>query len=163
MTRKPTTRSLRFGWIAAVIATAAFVGRAWSGEYFEKDGVALRGYDAVAYFKDSLPVKGAAEHKAEYKGSTFHFASKANRDAFVADPARYAPQNGGFCAFGMSGGYKAALRPFGVHCRRRQALPELQPRRPEAVECGHSRIRLEGGQELARGLEPDQGHRIGMA
>lgn len=82
-----------------------------AGQFFEKDGVALRGYDPVAYFTDARPAKGSAEHAARYQGSTFHFASKSNRDAFAADPAKYAPQYGGFCAFGTSGGYKAAIDP----------------------------------------------------
>lgn len=94
--------------LAAVFVLSA---PAWAGEFFEKDGAALRGYDAVAYFIDEEPVKGLAEHKADYKGSAFHFASKANRDAFVAEPQKYAPQYGGFCAFGISGGYKAATDP----------------------------------------------------
>ena len=97
--------------VGTVLATVFLVASAWAGEFFEKDGTALRGYDAVAYFMDSKPIRGSAENKAEYKGSTFHFVSKANRDTFVADPARYAPQYGGFCAFGMSGGYKAATDP----------------------------------------------------
>ena len=62
-------------------------------------------------FQERQPVKGAAEYRAEYKGSTFLFATQANRDAFAADPARYAPQYGGYCAFGVSGGYKAATDP----------------------------------------------------
>ena len=96
---------------AAIAAFALLMANAWAGEFFERDGAALRGYDAVAYFKDGKPVKGAAEHKAEFKGSTFLFASQANRDAFAADPARYSPQYGGYCAFGVSGGYKAATDP----------------------------------------------------
>lgn len=96
---------------AAAAAMAVLTANAWAGEFFEKDGVALRGYDPVAYLKDSKPAKGSAEYKAQYKGSTFHFASKANRDAFVTDPAKYAPQYGGFCAFGTAGGYKAATDP----------------------------------------------------
>ena len=82
-----------------------------AGQFFEKDGVALRGYDPVAYFTDAKAVKGSAEHTARYQESTFHFASKSNRDAFAADPAKYAPQYGGFCAFGTAGGYKAAIDP----------------------------------------------------
>ena len=84
---------------------------AWAGEFYEKGGVALRGYDPVAYFTDHKPVPGLPEHRAEHKGSVFLFASKANRDRFVADPAKYAPQYGGFCAFGAAGGYKAAIDP----------------------------------------------------
>jgi YHS domain-containing protein len=97
--------------VLAVVAALTMLMPAWAGEYFEKDGVALRGHDPVAYFSDNKPLKGSPEHQAEYKGSTFHFASKANRDAFVADPAKYAPQYGGFCAYGMASGYKAATDP----------------------------------------------------
>jgi YHS domain-containing protein len=90
---------------AVTAATAA------AGEFFEKDGVALRGYDPVAYFKAGQPTRGSAQYKADYKGSTFHFASQANRDAFAADPARFAPQYGGYCAYGTANGYKAAIDP----------------------------------------------------
>jgi YHS domain-containing protein len=96
---------------AAATAIALLGPGAWAGEFFEKDGVALRGYDPVAYFADHQPVQGSAEHAFEYQGSTFHFASQDHRDAFAADPAKYAPQYGGFCAYGMSNGYKAATDP----------------------------------------------------
>jgi YHS domain-containing protein len=95
----------------AALAAAVFVTTLQAGEFFEKDGVALRGYDTVAYVKDGQAVKGSAQYKAEYKGSSFHFSSQSHRDAFAADPAKYAPQYGGFCAFGMSKGYKAATDP----------------------------------------------------
>jgi len=96
---------------AAALAVAALAASASAGEFFEKNGVAVRGYDPVAYFKDNQPIKGAAAYTAEYRGSTFHFASQANRDAFAADPAKYAPQYGGFCAYGAASGYKAAIDP----------------------------------------------------
>lgn len=96
---------------AAVLALAAFAANAWAGEFYEKEGAAIRGHDPVAYFKDRKPIKGTPEHKAEYKGSVFQFSSKANRDTFMADPAKYAPQYNGFCAFGVAGGYKAAVDP----------------------------------------------------
>ena len=95
--------------LALAIAISPLSG--FAGEFYEKDGAAIRGYDPVAYFSDGKPVKGLAQHKAQYKGSTFHFASKANHDAFAANPAKYAPQYGGYCAFGVSGGYKAAIDP----------------------------------------------------
>jgi YHS domain-containing protein len=82
-----------------------------AGEFFEKEGVAIRGYDPVAYFKDNMPVKGSPAIEATYKGSRFLFASDANRALFVADPDRYAPQFGGYCAFGTARGYKAAIDP----------------------------------------------------
>jgi YHS domain-containing protein len=99
-------RHLAFG----LALLAASIG-ASAGEFFEKDGVAIRGYDPVAYFADRRPAKGAAQFMAAHRGSTFHFASAANRDAFIANPAKYAPQYGGFCAFGTAGGYKAAIDP----------------------------------------------------
>ncbi len=95
----------------AVAATLFLVSTAWAGEFFERDGAALRGHDPVAYFTDERPVKGSAEHRADYKGSSFHFSSKAHRDALVAGPGKYAHQYGGFCAFGMAGGCKAATDP----------------------------------------------------
>lgn len=64
-----------------------------------------------AYFTDNKAVKGLPKYQAGHKGSVFHFASQANRDAFLADPGRYAPQYNGFCAFGTAGGYKAAIDP----------------------------------------------------
>jgi YHS domain-containing protein len=96
--------------IAVVIAIAASPA-AWAGEYFEKGGVAIRGYDPVAYFTLGKPVKGSAAHRLEHQGSTFLFASAANRDTFARDPGKYAPQYGGYCAFGVAGGYKAATDP----------------------------------------------------
>lgn len=100
-----------FARIALLAVAFAAVSVAWAGEYFERDGVAIRGHDPVAYFKDGKPVKGSADHRVEHKGSVFLFASKANRDVFAAEPDKYAPQYGGFCAFGMASGYKAATDP----------------------------------------------------
>jgi YHS domain-containing protein len=106
-----TTTQFRFLLPVAFAMACAITSVAWAGEYFEKDGAAIRGHDPVAYFKEGKPVKGTAEHRFEHQGSTFLFATTANRDAFAAEPERYAPQYGGYCAFGMSGGYKAAIDP----------------------------------------------------
>jgi YHS domain-containing protein len=95
----------------AAALTLNLSARAQAGAFFEKEGVALRAHDPVAYFKDNRPVKGSPEFKAQWQGSVFHFASAANRDAFQADPAKYAPQYGGYCAFGVAGGYKATTDP----------------------------------------------------
>lgn len=92
--------------LAVVFATPAF-----AGEYFERDGVAIYGYDPIAYFAEMKPVKGSAEFRAEYQGSTFHFSSATNRDRFTADPDKFAPQYGGYCAFGLAKGYKAVIDP----------------------------------------------------
>ena len=92
----------------SLIACAAL---AYAGDFYEKNGAAIRGYDPVAYFTEQKPVRGSSTYKAEHRGSTFHFASQANRDAFLANPEKYAPQYNGFCAYGVAGGYKAAIDP----------------------------------------------------
>lgn len=65
-------------------------------------GVVLDGYDVVAYHTHDQAVRGSAKHKAEYEGGTFYFSSAENRAAFTENPAKYAPQFGGFCAFGLA-------------------------------------------------------------
>lgn len=75
------------------------------------DGVAIQGYDPVAYATQSAAVKGDAGITANYNGATYQFASAANRDAFVENPAKYAPQYGGFCAYAVSKGYTAPIDP----------------------------------------------------
>lgn len=82
-----------------------------AGEYFERDGLAIGGYDPVAYFADQKPVKGSPEFQATHRNSTFQFASSAHRDLFASDPAKFAPQYGGYCAYGMAKGYKAKIDP----------------------------------------------------
>ena len=84
---------------------------AFAGDYFEKDGVALRGYDPVSYFTAGKAQKGTSAHSFTYKGSKFYFASAANQKAFEKDPEKYAPQFGGFCAFGTANGVKVSTQP----------------------------------------------------
>lgn len=66
----------------------------------DSKGIALRGYDPVAYFTLAKPTPGDAKFAAKHDGATYHFASAANRDAFAKDPAKYAPAFGGYCAMG---------------------------------------------------------------
>jgi YHS domain-containing protein len=70
----------------------------------DDDGVALGGHDPVAYRDDGAPVAGLEEHTAEHGGGTYLFASAEHRAAFEADPARFAPAYGGYCAFAVSQG-----------------------------------------------------------
>ena len=74
-------------------------------------GVAVGGYDPVAYFTEKKPVPGSAEITAEHEGAIWRFASAANRELFVANPARYAPQYGGYCAWAVASGYTAKGDP----------------------------------------------------
>jgi YHS domain-containing protein len=73
--------------------------------------VAIVGYDPVAYFTDGRAVKGAPEFSHEWLGATWLFASAEHRDAFIAEPIRYAPQYGGFCALSVSEGDAANVDP----------------------------------------------------
>ncbi len=74
-------------------------------------GVAIEGTDPVAYFTDGKPVKGSDEITHDWNGATWHFASAENRDLFAADPEKYAPQYGGYCAWAVSQGYTADIDP----------------------------------------------------
>lgn len=68
----------------------------------DKAGVAIQGYDPVSFFTDGKPVKGKPEWLAHRKGGLYYFASKEHRDLFKADPTKYEPLFGGYCAFGVS-------------------------------------------------------------
>ncbi len=68
----------------------------------DKNGLALQGYDPVAYFTDGKPVKGLPEFTAADKGATYQFASAEHRDMFNQSPAKYEPQFGGFCGYAAS-------------------------------------------------------------
>ena len=61
-------------------------------------GVAILGYDPVAYFTDSAAVKGSEQFSYDWLGTPWHFASKMHQESFKSDPAKYAPQFGGYCA-----------------------------------------------------------------
>lgn len=92
-------------------AAAAYAGQRLLGGGFEElaaapvfavDGVAIRGTDPVAYFTEGRPVAGSPTHALDWGGATWHFASAQNRAAFEAEPERYAPQYGGFCAWAVA-------------------------------------------------------------
>jgi len=78
----------------------------------DRTGVALGGYDAVAYFTSQQPVKGSEAYTHSWMGATWRFASAANRDRFAAAPANFAPQFGGYCAWAVSNNYTAPVDPL---------------------------------------------------
>ena len=80
-------------------------------EVFAPGGTAIGGYDPVAFFKEAKPVKGSATYSFQYKGATWLFSNKEDREAFMKMPEKYAPQYGGYCAYGTSNGYKATTKP----------------------------------------------------
>lgn len=73
---------------------------------------AVGGYDPVAYFVDNKPAKGNAKFSTEYKGAKWFFSSAENRDKFVANPAQYEPQFGGYCAWAVAQGKTASGDPL---------------------------------------------------
>lgn len=70
-----------------------------------EDGLAAHGYDVTAYFTHGKPVRGSAEFTTRHQGATWRFASAEALALFKADPAAYAPQFGGYCAWAVSQGY----------------------------------------------------------
>ena len=74
-------------------------------------GLAIDGYDPVAYFLDGKPVAGQKEWSLPWNGATWRFASMEHRDLFSAAPERYAPQYGGYCAWAVAHGYTADIDP----------------------------------------------------
>ena len=68
--------------------------------------LALHGFDPVAYFTEGEPMRGSDALVHVHEGAAYRFASQAHLDAFKADPARYVPAYGGFCAYGVSVGKK---------------------------------------------------------
>lgn len=93
--------------------SCAAAGPAFAGPPVNVDpaGLAIQGYDPVAYFTDGKPVKGDGKFQSEYQGAKYDFASAEHKAAFDKDPARYAPQFGGFCAYGVSQGHTAPADP----------------------------------------------------
>jgi YHS domain-containing protein len=118
MIRKCTAR-VRLILCAGVMLAAA--GAAWphdtalarSPEVYTGilSGMAVGGYDPVAYFLEGKPVEGRRDISLTWKGVTWRFANEKNRDAFKANPETYAPQYGGHCAWAVSRGYTAKGDP----------------------------------------------------
>jgi YHS domain-containing protein len=90
-----------------IMLFSAATAHAQKAEIFQKDGVAIRGFDPVAFFTESKPVKGDEKISYEWKAARWLFSSIANMESFKNDPEKYAPQYGGYCAYGMADGHKA--------------------------------------------------------
>jgi len=84
---------------------------AQSAPVFSPDGIAIKGYDAVSYFSDSEPTKGVKQFSYSWQGAEWRFKNQANLDAFKANPEKYAPQFGGYCAYGAMENHKAPTEP----------------------------------------------------
>ena len=77
----------------------------------DKKGIAIKGYDPVAYFTKGEPVKGSSEFQHNWNSAIWNFSSVDHRDMFKAEPEKYAPQYGGYCAYAVSQGETANIDP----------------------------------------------------
>lgn len=104
-------RGVAFVSALAGLMVAASGGAAEPPVYLPPGGLAVSGYDPVAYFVEGKPVAGDPDLTYDWQGATWRFASRAHLDQFKSDPARYAPQFGGYCAWAVSQGYTASADP----------------------------------------------------
>ena len=106
-----TTRRTFLALTAASLG--AFSVPAWAAKapVYATDGVAVNGYDVVAYFTKSEPIQGSVDFSTDWNGTTWQFANAEHRDLFAGDPAKYAPQYGGYCAYAAAKGYTATTSP----------------------------------------------------
>ena len=116
MTSIPISRRRLLATATAALAVPALwalprPASAAEGAVFAPGGVAINGYDPVAYFTDARPVEGEARFASRWNGVEWRFASADNQAAFEADPARYAPQYGGYCAYAVANNYTASTDP----------------------------------------------------
>ena len=79
--------------------------------------LAIKGYDTVSYFTKGAPTKGSDKFTAAYNGAIYQFSTADNRDIFQSEPSKYAPQYGGFCAFGVTMNKKFDTDPTAWHIR----------------------------------------------
>ncbi len=102
-------------FLTNLVAASAllFSSLSFAAEENQQDvnGVILGGHDTVAYFTMNKAVKGYSGISAVHDGAIYHFSSEANRDAFKANPGKYAPQYGGYCAYGAAVGAKFPIDP----------------------------------------------------
>ncbi|MEO1538061.1 MAG: YHS domain-containing (seleno)protein [Pseudomonadota bacterium] len=108
-----TRRSFLAASAAAVPAAALFSqpASAATPPVYASGGVAINGYDPVGYFTEGKAVKGLPEFTSAWDGATVQFASAENKAMFDAEPEKFAPKYGGYCAYAVSKGYTASTDP----------------------------------------------------
>ena len=94
-----------------VFMILSFGVRAQKSEVFNTSDGAIHGYDPVAYFNEHKPEKGDKKYSLSWNSATWYFASQNNLDLFKQNPNMYAPQYGGYCAYGLADGHKAPTDP----------------------------------------------------
>ena len=94
--------------LASIMGSPLVAG---SDPVFSRWGVAIRGYDPVAYFTQGEPLKGSKTFRTEWNGAEWRFVNAEHLNLFNADPERYAPQYGGYCAWAVANNYTASTQP----------------------------------------------------
>lgn len=112
-----TRRAILTAFAAALAAAGVPALAASRPAYFTRNGYVIRGYDPVAYFLEEAPRKGSTKHKLSYGGATWLFKSAKNKALFRANPAKYEPAYGGYCAYAMSRGdfAKTEANAWSIH------------------------------------------------
>jgi YHS domain-containing protein len=120
----------------------------------DSQGIILKGYDAVAYFKQGKPVKGNPAFESIYKGARYLFASSADKADFDKDQAKYSPRYGGYCSYGVLNGMltdPAGLDAFAVYkgklylCGSHGALKEFKTNIDSNIEKADTNWRMLAG------------------
>ena len=95
--------------LALLLSSSAFALDPTYTSFFSSE--AIKGYDTVAYFTEGKPVKGSDDFSTEYNAATWLFSSQQNLDLFLANPDKYAPQYGGYCAYAVATNTTASIKP----------------------------------------------------
>lgn len=107
--------ALAFGAVAVLASALLFaappVNTLKTGWLGGRSDTAILGYDTVAYFTLGKPVKGQDRFVYAWQGAKWKFASRANLDLFTSNPEKYAPQYGGYCAYGVAQGNLVSIEP----------------------------------------------------
>lgn len=99
-------QSKSYVYLLATFLAVVMAQKVYAHNTTDVSHVAIGGYDPVAYFDSGRPTPGTGHHTATHKGATYLFSSKENQRKFAANPEKYAPQYGGYCAYGVSVGKK---------------------------------------------------------
>jgi len=97
-------------FVALMLLSLSTIAAAKDLLNLDGNGVAIQGYDPIAFFTDSRPVKGNPQFQSEYRGAKYYFVSAEHKAIFDKEPAKYEPQFGGYCAYGASKGSRAPIK-----------------------------------------------------
>lgn len=112
-------RRTLLGFVAATpaLVLSARIASAREPLSYNTNGIAINGYDPVAYFTERKPVRGSSAHATDYKEAVWHFSTAENLATFLSDPNAYEAQYGGYCAWAAAEDYIAKTDPdaWSVH------------------------------------------------